>query len=195
MYNSVCNSVDNSVDAKGSFMTRKILLITCASALSLLILSACSRDENQVWEAVEYDGGVYDDDRTAGRGIRYVLKSMAPKKGAVLKAISPATMDVLPATRINESLVPLRISRRIDLGPMIYPLPEQATQIGVPNPPPAIENRYVSEPKTEVVATKKPVPKPNLEPKQAVIKDPKTLPEPKIKNASSLFDKSMGKSK
>lgn len=220
MYNSVYNSVDNYIDVKGSLMTKKILLLTCASVLSLVILSACSRDDGQVWEAVEYDGGVYDDDRTAGRGVRYVLKALAPKKGTILKPI-------LPATKTFEPLVALRISRRIDLGPMTYPLPERATPIGIPNPPPIEmdiqklvepENKapetLVVEPLTgEMTESEKdlvkrmldvPAVAPTIEPVvEPVVKvpsvpkmnDPKTLPEPKVKNASPIFSHAMEKSK
>lgn len=56
---------------------RKTLQIL--SILPLFGLAACG-DE---WEMVPYEGVPYTMERTAGRGVEYVLAKLAPKKGIV----------------------------------------------------------------------------------------------------------------
>ncbi len=91
-------------------MTKKLLLLTCASMLSLLVLSACGRDDDQTWEAVEYDGAPYGEERTAGKGIKYVLAALAPEKGPVLTPIMEETKIIAPKLSMPVSQA-LKISR------------------------------------------------------------------------------------
>ena len=90
-------------------MTKKFLTLTCVSMASLLILSACGRDDNQTWEAIEYEGAPYTEERTAGKGIKYVLAALAPKKGPVLKLIMEATKEIAP--EMSMPVKPVIVSR------------------------------------------------------------------------------------
>lgn len=75
-------------------MTKRILLITCASMVSLLSLTSCDVGENQTWEVIEYEGVPYTEERTAGRGVKYVLAALAPRKGPVLEPILESTPPI-----------------------------------------------------------------------------------------------------
>jgi hypothetical protein len=72
-------------------MTKKILLVTCMSLAGMLSLSGCGMEDNEKWEVIEYEGVPYTDERTAGRGVKYVLAALAPKKGPVLEPIMDTT--------------------------------------------------------------------------------------------------------
>lgn len=77
-------------------MTKKLLIIMGASVVSLMALSACGREDNQTWEAIEYEGVPYTEERTAGRGIKYVLATLLPEKGPVLEPIMETTKMIAP---------------------------------------------------------------------------------------------------
>lgn len=77
-------------------MTKKLLLTLSASLVSLLALSACDAPEGQAWEAIEYEGVPYTEERTAGRGVKWVLAALAPEKGPVLVPIMKTTKMIAP---------------------------------------------------------------------------------------------------
>jgi hypothetical protein len=62
--------------------------------VSLLTLTGCGAEEGQTWEVIEYEGVPYTEERTAGRGVKYVLAALAPRKGPVLQPIMETTPPI-----------------------------------------------------------------------------------------------------
>lgn len=62
---------------------RRMILILSAAA-PLMLLAACDGYELQ-----RYTGFPYDNQRTAGSGVQYVLAKMMPIKGPVLEQAAP----------------------------------------------------------------------------------------------------------
>lgn len=77
-------------------MIKDALVLTVLFVAGLLVLTACDAGEGQTWEAIEYEGVPYTEERTAGRGVKYVLAALAPKKGPVLEAIMEDTKVIAP---------------------------------------------------------------------------------------------------
>lgn len=77
-------------------MKNKALVLASVSIVALFGLSACDAGDGQTWEAIEYEGVPYTEERTAGRGIKWVLAAMAPKKGPVLEPILETTREIAP---------------------------------------------------------------------------------------------------
>lgn len=77
-------------------MTKRLLIAVSACAVGLFSLSGCDAGPNQTWEAIEYEGVPYTEERTAGRGVKYVLAALAPKKGPVLEPMLEETRRVSP---------------------------------------------------------------------------------------------------
>lgn len=64
------------------------------SLLSVFALSACG----EAYEMVPYSGTPYSNERTAGKGVEYVLARLAPKKGPVVEPeMKPADPPPAPA--------------------------------------------------------------------------------------------------
>lgn len=87
-------------------MTKRLLIISCASMVGLFSLAGCDVGPNQTWEAIEYEGVPYTEERTAGRGVKYVLAALAPKRGPVLEPIMDTTKKVMPQSAPRVSLPP-----------------------------------------------------------------------------------------
>lgn len=77
-------------------MTKKLLILAGASLVSLMALSACDAGDGQTWEAIEYEGVPYTEERTAGRGVKFVLAALAPERGPVLEPIMETTKMIAP---------------------------------------------------------------------------------------------------
>lgn len=77
-------------------MKNKALVLASVSIMALGGLSACDAGDGQTWEAIEYEGVPYTEERTAGTGIKWVLAAMAPKKGPVLVPIMEETKVIAP---------------------------------------------------------------------------------------------------
>lgn len=77
-------------------MKKRILFLTCASAIGLFSLTSCGFEDNDTWDVIEYEGVPYTEERTAGRGVKYVLASLAPRKGPVLEPMLEETPDLPP---------------------------------------------------------------------------------------------------
>jgi hypothetical protein len=72
-------------------MRRTILILSTAAPL--LLLAACDGYEMQ-----RYTGFPYDNQRTAGSGVQYVLAKMMPTKGPVLEpapVVAPAAEPII----------------------------------------------------------------------------------------------------
>lgn len=90
-------------------MFKKTLLLASVGLITVMSLSACdggssSVSEPREWKAIEYVSGVYDEERTAGKGIKWVLVAMAPKKGPVLEPIMTETkmiQKIEPAVKVS----------------------------------------------------------------------------------------------
>lgn len=75
---------------------KKTLLVF--STAPLLMLAACEGYEYQ-----PYHGSPYDNERTAGSGVEYVLAKMAPKKGPVVESeMKKAEEEPAPAPAAEE---------------------------------------------------------------------------------------------
>ena len=92
-----------------------------ASFLSLLLVSACDRGGDQVWEFVEYNDPTQSDSRTAGKQFKWVLVSMASRKGTVLEPLTEegaiiVKADTMPPM-LDERPIPraIKISKHIPL--------------------------------------------------------------------------------
>lgn len=84
-------------------------------------LNACdfSRVYQQSWGLEEVDQQFYEEERTAGRGLRHVLNVMAPVKKIVLEALSEdTTSELLPELKVEatpQAKKAIHISKRIPL--------------------------------------------------------------------------------
>ncbi len=87
-------------------MTKKLLVIVSASLVSLIALSACGREDNQVWEAIEYEGAPYTEERTAGRGVKWVLARFLPEKGPILEPLMETTKIIAPKMSLPVAVEP-----------------------------------------------------------------------------------------
>lgn len=100
------------------------------SVFAILSLSACgfgASMEGKKWELVEAENGAFSEERTVGKGLKWVLVAMAPAKDMALKVLSKDTPpeilnankpdivwdDVKPAK--GESMMGMRISKDIPL--------------------------------------------------------------------------------
>lgn len=70
-------------------------ILTLSAAAPLLLLAACDGYEMQ-----RYTGFPYDNQRTAGSGVQYVLAKMMPVKGPVLEPAAPVAPAPEPVIEI-----------------------------------------------------------------------------------------------
>ena len=87
-------------------------LILSAACVATLGVVACSEGDNRTWEAREYRGIPYTEERTAGTGFIYVLAELMEKKGAIVEPIMERTMmlvpELVPRLKQETTFKPLR---------------------------------------------------------------------------------------
>jgi hypothetical protein len=76
--------------------TMRRTILTLTTAAPLLLLAACDGYEMQ-----RYTGFPYDNQRTAGSGVQYVLAKMMPTKGPVLEPVAPPAPAPAPEPAIE----------------------------------------------------------------------------------------------
>lgn len=105
-------------------------ITTGLSIFAILSLCACGIGgsmDGKKWEQVEVENGAYGEERTVGKGLKWVLVAMAPAKEMALKVLSKETPpEILEADKPeiiwddikpekSESMMGMRISKDIPL--------------------------------------------------------------------------------
>lgn len=72
-------------------MSKKLLFTPILMLFCVGMLAACGLEEGETWEAQDYVGVPYTEERTAGRGIKWVRVMMAPLKEVILEPFLPET--------------------------------------------------------------------------------------------------------
>ena len=73
-------------------------LVLFSAGIAALSLTACGEG----YEATRYEGFPYNNERTAGPGVAYVLARMLPEKGPVLEPVTPPPPAPPPAEEVLE---------------------------------------------------------------------------------------------